>query len=161
MGRSGVPMMYGGKRETSLGASKRDSPERRSSEAPEDDVPVPVVAAVLERNGSYLLALRPLHKRHGGLWEFPGGKVAPGESDARALARELAEELGVEVSSVGPSLFSSRDDGGSFVIRFRPAEILGEPEAREHLEVRWVGAADLSDLPLAPADALFVREVLT
>lgn len=121
---------------------------------------VPVVAAVVERNGRFLVALRPEHKRHGGLWEFPGGKVAPGESEAEALGRELAEELGIRVVSVGPRLFRERDDGSPFSVRFLRVEIKGEPKAREHDEIRWAGPPDLLGLPLAPADAGFVRAVL-
>lgn len=119
-----------------------------------------MVAAVVERDGTYLLALRPRHKRHGGLWEFPGGKVAPGESDADALERELAEELGVEVGAVGAPLFSRRDRGTPFSIRFLRVEIQGEPRAHEHDEVRWVPAAELGELPLAPVDRIFVVEFL-
>lgn len=122
--------------------------------------PIPVVAAVIERDGAYLVALRPRHKRHGGLWEFPGGKVAPGETDSDALRRELAEELGVEVDAVGPSLFSSRDRGTRFSIRFRRTAIRGEPEAREHDEIRWILPSELADLPLAPVDRLFVEDRL-
>lgn len=121
---------------------------------------VPVVAAVAERNGRFLVALRPRHKRHGGLWEFPGGKVAPGESEAEALHRELAEELGLGIRSVGPSLFRERDGGSPFSVRFLRVEIEGEPEAREHDEIRWAEPAALLELPLAPADAGFVRAVL-
>lgn len=124
------------------------------------DESIPVVAAVVERDGTYLLALRPGHKRHGGLWEFPGGKVASGESDADALERELAEELGVRVASVGAPLFRRRDPGTPFSIRFVRVEIQGDPRAREHDEVRWVPAAKLGDLPLAPVDRIFVLEFL-
>ena len=55
-----------------------------------------VLATVIRRDGRLLVCQRPSHKRHGGLWEFPGGKVEPGESDLAASRRELAEELGVE-----------------------------------------------------------------
>lgn len=121
---------------------------------------VPVVAAVVERDGRYLVALRPGHKRDGGLWEFPGGKVASGESEADALGRELSEELGVQVRSVGPSLFRGRDGTSRFSVRFRRVEIAGEPEAREHDEVRWAAPDALLHLPLAPVDARFVGKIL-
>ena len=62
---------------------------------------VRVIAAVVWRGDRLLVCQRPAHKRHGGLWEFPGGKVEAGESDAAAARRELREELGVEVTAVG------------------------------------------------------------
>lgn len=61
-----------------------------------------VVASVIEHEGRLLVCKRPAHKRHGGLWEFPGGKVEPEESDFKAVERELEEELGVRVREVGP-----------------------------------------------------------
>ena len=62
---------------------------------------IPVLAAVIERNGCYLLAQSPARKRHASLWEFPGGKFEPDEDALAAATRELAEELGVRVVSVG------------------------------------------------------------
>jgi len=122
--------------------------------------PIPVVAAVIRRGGAVLLGLRPAHKRHGSMWEFPGGKVLDGESLGDALARELREELGVRVSRGAPALFVARDPGSPFEIHFVPVEIEGTPRAVEHQEVRWVALADLASLPLAPADRRFVREGL-
>lgn len=141
---------------------------------------VPVVAAVIRREGAVLLGLRPAHKRHGSRWEFPGGKVLDGESLQDALVRELREELRVRVirregeaaadagtparagsgSAAGPALFVARDPGSPFEIHFVEVAIEGTPEAVEHQEVRWVAPADLASLPLAPADARFAREVL-
>ncbi|RYE87312.1 MAG: (deoxy)nucleoside triphosphate pyrophosphohydrolase, partial [Myxococcales bacterium] len=68
-----------------------------------------VVAAVIERDGLLLVGQRPAHKHHGGLWEFPGGKVEPGETPAEALARELHEELGLTDVQVGPELHRHDD----------------------------------------------------
>lgn len=117
---------------------------------------VPVVAAVIRRHdGAVLLARRAEGKRHGGLWEFPGGKVLEGESYRDALRRELSEELSVEVTEAGDALFSARDPGLEFLIHFVDAEIRGEPVGREHAEVRWVTERELARLPLAPADRDF------
>lgn len=118
---------------------------------------IPVVAAVIRRqDGAVLLARRPEGKRHGGLWEFPGGKVREGESFGDALRRELSEELSVEVTEAGDALFSARDPGLEFLIHFVDAEIRGDPVTREHDEVRWIPRRELSTLPMAPADRAFV-----
>lgn len=122
--------------------------------------PIPVVAAVVRHADRFLVARRPASKRHGGLWEFPGGKVLDGESDREALERELREELDVGLRSVGETLFEAGDPGTSFVIRFRRARIRGEPRALEHTEIRWVPRPALRTLALAPGDARFVEERL-
>lgn len=118
-----------------------------------------VVAAVWVRDGRLLAARRPRHKREGGLWELPGGKVDEGESEAAALERELAEELGVRVRAVERLDASVHvyDHGRIELVAWR-VEGPDEPEAREHEALRWVGAADLDALAWAPADLpLLVR----
>ncbi len=112
-----------------------------------------VVAAVVRRDDAYLVALRPAHKRHGGLWEFPGGKVDPGESDADAIERELREELGVTVTAVGEPLFTAHDSGSPYEIVFLPVVFAGDPVALEHDALHWDNPAALLALPLAPSDA--------
>jgi 8-oxo-dGTP diphosphatase len=72
---------------------------------------VRVLAAVIQVGERYLVCLRPSHKRHGGLWEFPGGKVEGDETLQDAARRELKEELGVGVVLTGECVFSSRDPG--------------------------------------------------
>jgi mutator protein MutT len=111
-----------------------------------------VVASVVERDGRILLCQRRHDKRHGGLWEFPGGKVEAGESDYDAVARELAEELGVTTLAVGPVEFSRPDPGSHFIIEFVPVRIEGEPICHEHAALAWVEEARLLERPLAPAD---------
>jgi 8-oxo-dGTP diphosphatase len=118
----------------------------------EDGEPVRVVAAVIEQSERLLLCRRPAGKRHAGLWEFPGGKMLPGESPIAALRRELAEELGVEVIAVGELLLSRSDPGSAFVVEFYRTEIAGEPTALEHDEIAWVLPSQVSALPLAPSD---------
>ncbi len=127
---------------------------------PGDPDRVEVVAAVLRRGPRVLVALRPLRKRHGGLWEFPGGKVVEGETHAQALARELAEELGVGLVGVGGHRAAFRDPGSPFEIHFWDAEFTGLPEAREHDALRWVTRGEALALELAPTDRRFVEEVL-
>ena len=115
-----------------------------------------VVAAVLRRGDSVLLCRRPLAKRHGGLWELPGGKVHAGETPEEALARELHEELGLVLTAADPPLARFDDPGSAFTIAFHPVAADGEPEAREHLEVRWVEIARAAAYELAPSDRRFV-----
>lgn len=116
-----------------------------------------VVASVIEQDEKLLLCQRPAHKRHGSLWEFPGGKVEDGESDFEAVSRELKEELGVEVIEVGEVEFSMQDPGSHFVIEFLRVRIVGEPRALEHAEVAWVTEEDMLELPLAPSDFRYAR----
>jgi mutator protein MutT len=117
---------------------------------------VRVLAAVIRRDLRYLVCKRPTHKRHGGLWEFPGGKLEPGESLAQAAHRELKEELNVEVISVGSTLHIERDVGSPFQIEFVEVEIAGEPTASEHESVAWLILDQLQSLELAPCDRAFV-----
>ncbi len=119
-----------------------------------------VVAAVIERDGRLLVCQRAAHKRHGGLWEFPGGKLEDGEDDRAALERELREELLVEVIEVGRELFSNDDDGSAFTIAFIPTTISGEPRPIEHQAIRWVNWRDAADIELAPSDRRFVQHVM-
>lgn len=120
-----------------------------------------VIAAVISRGEEVLVCQRPSHKRYGGLWEFPGGKCEPGESLADAARRELREELGVEVVSVGEQELALRDPKSPYLIIFAPVEILGEPSCREHADLRWVSLPEGSTLPLAPTDRKYVEARLT
>ena len=115
-----------------------------------------VVAAVVQQQGRYLVCQRPLKKRHGGLWEFPGGKIEADETLQQAIERELAEELGVAVAEVGQVRFERRDPGSDFLILFVEAVITGAPQALEHLALTWGTAQELAALPLAPSDREFV-----
>src|SRR3954467_5139991 len=93
-----------------------------------------VLAAVIERDGKYLVCQRPPHKRHGSLWEFPGGKVEAGETHFEAARRELAEELDVDVLTVSSVIFSIADPGSDFLIEFAPTTIHGSPRCLEHMD---------------------------
>jgi 8-oxo-dGTP diphosphatase len=123
------------------------------------DAAIPVLAAVIRRGDHYLLARRPAHKRHGGLWEFPGGKLEPGESWLDAARRELREELDVDVVAVGEPVHRRRDPGSPFQIVFVEVEMEGEARATEHDELRWVVVGELARLELAPADAAFAARL--
>ncbi len=121
---------------------------------------VRVIASVISQDSKFLVCRRPNHKRHGGLWEFPGGKFQVQESPLGAARRELAEELHVKVLSVGNLLFSEFDPGSPFQIDFFYVYIQGTPQTTEHQEIRWCSLEELSHLPLAPADARFLQEFL-
>lgn len=120
---------------------------------------IPVIAAVIVRDGRYLVGRRPDEKRHGGLWEFPGGKLEEGETLLHAAGRELGEELGMEAVAVGDILFSASDGASPYVIHFVAVEATGEPEPTEHTRVGWFTPHELAELPLAPADARFVSRL--
>lgn len=118
-----------------------------------------VVAAVIRDGDRFLICQRPTHRRHGCLWEFPGGKCEAGETDAQAITRELAEELGVEVSAVGDALFAASDPDSSFVIAFLPVDIRGEPVCIEHAALAWASRHEMTAYELAPSDARFLNSL--
>jgi mutator protein MutT len=118
-----------------------------------------VVAAVIRRGDALLVCQRPAHKRHGGLWEFPGGKCDPGESDADAITRELHEELGVAVTAVGATIASITDEGSPYEIVFLPVAISGEPVCLEHDALHWGTPHELLARPLAPSDQRFLERL--
>jgi 8-oxo-dGTP diphosphatase len=127
--------------------------------APSDSF-ISVLAAVITHEDRYLVCQRPLSKRHGGLWEFPGGKIESGESLLDAANRELTEELNVTAVSVGDPIYSVHDEGSLFVINFVPSEIAGTPTCLEHADVRWASLEEIQHLDLAPSDRQFVRFLL-
>jgi mutator protein MutT len=116
-----------------------------------------VLAAVISRGPDYLICQRPAHKRHGSLWEFPGGKLEPGETDWDAARRELREELGVTVTSVGAELFTAHDEGSPFLIAFVPVTMEGEPNCIEHSALAWGPRESLLTYALAPSDRRFAE----
>ncbi|MDP9101553.1 MAG: (deoxy)nucleoside triphosphate pyrophosphohydrolase [Actinomycetota bacterium] len=117
-----------------------------------------VGAAVLRDRPWRVLASRRTDPPHlAGRWEFPGGKVEPGESDQQALVRELAEELGV-VATVGPRVGPDLLIHDTAVLRVYTATIVGEPLLVDHDAHRWLRADELDDvdwlevdLPVLPA----------
>lgn len=107
-----------------------------------------------------LICQRPPEKRHGGLWEFPGGKLEAGESDLDAARRELSEELGVAVDRIGRELFAVHDENSPFLIAFVETFIRGTPTCHEHTALAWAEPHDISRYALAPSDRRFVAQLL-
>jgi 8-oxo-dGTP diphosphatase len=122
-----------------------------------------VVCALIERGGLVLAAQRPAGKSQARLWEFPGGKIEPDETPAAALAREIREELQVEIT-VGARLPDAVYDYGKFAITlvpFRASLRDGvEPHAAEHEALRWCAPEELRALDWAPADVPIVEHYL-
>ncbi|HHO50890.1 MAG TPA: (deoxy)nucleoside triphosphate pyrophosphohydrolase [Deltaproteobacteria bacterium] len=123
-----------------------------------------VVAGVWIQGGRVLGALRRPDQARGGLWELPGGKVEPGETDRRALARELAEELGVDVEVAQRPLGEHHHDYKDVqihLIAYQVAARPGSPEpvAREHAQLRWLDRRALGQVAWAPADVALLGAV--
>jgi 8-oxo-dGTP diphosphatase len=116
--------------------------------------PMHVAAAVLFRGGRVLVARRSPGFRHAGSWEFPGGKIEPGESPEACLAREMAEEFGIVVE-VGERVARS-DFAYDFAVvsihAFRVEWISGEMIPRDHDAIAWVAPPELAEYDLLAAD---------
>jgi len=117
-----------------------------------------VVAAALFDRGRVLIAERPAGKHMAGWWEFPGGKVASGESDAQALVRELREELGVEVRPDHEVMMLSHDYPDRLVdlVLWHATIESGEPRGLDGQQLKWVDCDSLESERLLPADRPFI-----
>jgi len=126
--------------------------------------PVPVVCAILVRDGLIMLAQRPPDKKLAGLWEFPGGKVEAGESAEAALHRELQEELGctVRITQTLAPFVHAYDWGRIELIPFvcELADGSAEPYAHEHMALAWVERGELKEYEMAPADVPLVAGLM-
>lgn len=119
-----------------------------------------VVAGVLMRaDGRVLLAGRPAGKHLAGFWEFPGGKLEAGEAPLGGLARELREELGIDVTNAVPLVRVPwrHDDRDLLLDAWRVVTWHGEPQSREGQPLQWLLPAAVDALTLAPADRLILE----
>jgi 8-oxo-dGTP diphosphatase len=117
-------------------------------------------AALVDVDGRVLICKRPAGKQLAGLWEFPGGKVEPGETPEACLIRELDEELGITVADacLAPFVFASHDYDSFHLLMplYLCRRWEGVPVAREHEAIAWVKPNRMTDYPMPPADAPLV-----
>ncbi|MGI4818894.1 MAG: 8-oxo-dGTP diphosphatase MutT [Janthinobacterium lividum] len=124
----------------------------------EAQVPTVLVVAValIDPDGRILIAKRPEGKQLAGLWEFPGGKVEPGERPEQALIRELKEELGIDVKEacLAPFVFTSHAYEKFHLLMplYLCRRWSGTVVAKEHSALAWVKPAKLREYPMPPAD---------
>ena len=121
-----------------------------------------VAAAVIRGNdGRILIAKRPEHVHQGGLWEFPGGKVEPGESVRAALERELSEELQIRVTQARPLLQVNHDYPDKQVLLdvWEVGAFKGQPHGAEGQSLAWVALRQLVDYPFPAANQPIVAAV--
>lgn len=111
-------------------------------------------AALVAGDGRVLLAQRPPGKSLAGLWEFPGGKLEPGETPEAGLARELMEELGISAGPLQPISFVSHAyaDFHLLMLLYLCRQWQGRPEGRDGQSLRWELPAAMAALPMPPAD---------
>lgn len=127
---------------------------------------LPVVAAALtDADGRILVACRPAGGSHAGLWEFPGGKVEPGESPEMALARELDEELGIAVApgAMTPVAFASAaldEHRHLLLLLYRITQWQGDPRPLAASALAWHHPPALAALAMPPADAPLVAALV-
>ncbi|HRJ21079.1 MAG TPA: (deoxy)nucleoside triphosphate pyrophosphohydrolase [Bryobacteraceae bacterium] len=121
-----------------------------------------VVAGVLQREGKLLIGQRMANDRHALKWEFPGGKVEPGETPRQALTRELREELGVEAvvgAEVARYEHSSNGRGPLILLFHRVESFTGEPRCEAFEQIRWEAPASLPGYDFLDGDLDFVRRL--
>lgn len=117
-----------------------------------------VAAALFDAQGQVLIAERPPGRHMAGWWEFPGGKVAPGETDSAALVRELREELGID-AQLSHELMAARHEYPDRTVQllfWRVASYAGEPRSLDGQRLKWVAVDALRNELILDADRPFI-----
>lgn len=132
-----------------------------------DNIPpkrIHVVAGVIYHptKQQVLIARRPVHLHQGGLWEFPGGKVASGETPELALQRELMEELAIDVTDCRPFLRTEHDYSDKLIVLdvWAVHKFKGRPKGNEGQRVNWVDISVLNDYPFPAANHAVLEKVV-
>lgn len=115
---------------------------------------IPVVAGFLRKDGKILVGQRPENHSLAGQWEFPGGKIEPGETPEEALARELSEELGIEarIGELKLACTHSYGDVGILILFYEVNFWKGEPKAMHHMMLDWIYPSELKDRNIPEAN---------
>jgi len=123
--------------------------------------PLIVTAAIIRKNETVLLTLRPETSRHGGMWEFPGGKLTPNESPRECLHREILEELGIEVAvgNIFDVVYFRYPQGPVLILAFECQHQTGTIRNLEVAEHRWVALNDLTNYAILPADLPIIEKL--
>jgi 8-oxo-dGTP diphosphatase len=118
-----------------------------------------VAAALYDSQGRVLITERPPGKHLAGRWEFPGGKLEPGESEQQALVRELREELGIEVATAHPELTLRHDyaERRVEISMWIVDDYAGEPRGLDGQRLKWVAPMELADEDVLEADRPFIE----
>lgn len=124
---------------------------------------VEVVAVLLWKEGKFLICQRPEHKARGGLWEFAGGKVEPGETGKQALVRECREELGVTIvpGEVFYQVTHVYPDITVHLTLYHGTLESGEPKLLEHQDLQWIFPSQVGNYDFCPADVEILQEIQT
>lgn len=123
---------------------------------------IPVVAGFLRKGSQVLVGQRPENHSLAGLWEFPGGKIEPGESPEAALKRELMEELGIE-ADIGQLLLAASHSYGDvniLILFFDIRYWKGEPKPKHHLMLEWIEPKDLANKAIPEANRKMMNRLL-
>lgn len=121
-----------------------------------------VAAALIAPDGAVLMQRRRLGGEHGGLWEFPGGKVEAGESLEESLCRELEEELGIRVAgeSLEPLTFAASSDQPHVILLYTCRAWQGEPDCLDGEEIGWFSPETLPELAMPPLDVPLAQALI-
>lgn len=125
-------------------------------------LPLIVTAAVIRDGDGILITRRPMESRHGGMWEFPGGKLDADESPQECLRREILEELGLEVAveSIFEIAYHRYEWGPVLILAFECRPLSGEIRHLGISDHRWVPPEEISDYDILPADRPIIAKLL-